>query len=129
MAQAVATDPVRAPPSSAEHGCFVNSCDSSVEHDDAPELTAEKGAGPKLGSLRGFEAVDAVKARVEAACNATVSCADVLALASRGAVSLLGGPTWTMKLGRKDARGEPGPRRQPARSRRQPCLNGIANTG
>ncbi|KAM0906468.1 hypothetical protein ACQ4PT_016748 [Festuca glaucescens] len=106
MAQAVATDP-RVGTSVLRlffHDCFVNGCDSSVEHDDAPGLTGEKGAGPNLGSLHGFEAVDTVKARVEAACNTTVSCADVLTLASRGAVSLLGGPTWTVKLGRKDAR-------------------------
>ena len=83
------------------HDCFVNGCDGSVLLDGA---TAEKSAGPNLNSLRGFEVVDAVKKSVEAGCNATVSCADVLALASRDAVTLLGGPTWTVKLGRKDAR-------------------------
>uniref|UniRef100_A0ACD5YJ72 Uncharacterized protein n=1 Tax=Avena sativa TaxID=4498 RepID=A0ACD5YJ72_AVESA len=106
MAQAVAAEP-RMGASVLRlffHDCFVNGCDGSVLLDDAPGLTAEKAAGPNLGSLRGFEVVDAVKARVEAACNATVSCADVLALASRDAVTLLGGPTWTVKLGRKDSR-------------------------
>jgi peroxidase len=106
MAQAVAADP-RTGASVLRlffHDCFVNGCDGSVLLDDAPGLTGEKNAGPNANSIRGFEAVDAVKARVEAACNATVSCADVLALASRDAVSLLGGPTWTVKLGRKDAR-------------------------
>ncbi|KAM0834865.1 hypothetical protein ACQ4PT_063316 [Festuca glaucescens] len=93
MAQAVATDP--------RAGTSVLRL---FFHDDAPGLTGEKGAGPNLGSLHGFEVVDAVKARVEAACNATVSCADVLALTSHGVVSLLGGLTWTMKLGRKEVR-------------------------
>uniref|UniRef100_A0A0D3F2W7 Peroxidase n=1 Tax=Oryza barthii TaxID=65489 RepID=A0A0D3F2W7_9ORYZ len=87
------------------HDCFVNGCDGSVLLDDAPPgFTGEKGAGANAGSARGFEVVDAAKARVEAACRATVSCADVLALAARDAVALLGGPTWPVRLGRKDAR-------------------------
>ncbi|XP_040376483.1 peroxidase P7-like [Oryza brachyantha] len=87
------------------HDCFVNGCDGSVLLDDAPPgLVGEKGAGPNAGSVRGFEVVDAAKARVEAACNATVSCADVLALAARDAVALLGGPAWEVRLGRKDSR-------------------------
>ncbi|BAF08308.2 peroxidase P7 [Oryza sativa Japonica Group] len=87
------------------HDCFVNGCDGSVLLDDAPPgFTGEKGAGANAGSARGFEVVDAAKARVEAACRATVSCADVLALAARDAVALLGGTTWPVRLGRKDAR-------------------------
>ncbi|KQJ94190.1 peroxidase P7 [Brachypodium distachyon] len=107
MAQAVAADP-RTGASVLRlffHDCFVNGCDGSVLLDDAPPgFTGEKGAGPNLGSARGFEAVDAAKAQAEAACNATVSCADVLALAARDAVGLLGGPAWAVKLGRKDSR-------------------------
>ncbi|XP_039797772.1 lignin-forming anionic peroxidase-like [Panicum virgatum] len=34
-----------------------------------------------------------------------VSCADILALASRDAVALLGGPTWNVQLARKDSHG------------------------
>ncbi|VAI77125.1 unnamed protein product [Triticum turgidum subsp. durum] len=37
-------------------------------------------------------------------CPATVSCDDVIAHASRDAVALLGGPTWSVPLGRKDSR-------------------------
>jgi peroxidase len=48
--------------------------------------------------------IDEIKAALEKECPATVSCADVLALASRDAVTLLGGPTWNMPLGRKDSR-------------------------
>ncbi|EAZ22365.1 hypothetical protein OsJ_06023 [Oryza sativa Japonica Group] len=87
------------------HDCFVNGCDGSVLLDDAPPgFTGGKGRRRDAGSARGFEVVDAAKARVEAACRATVSCADVLALAARDAVALLGGTTWPVRLGRKDAR-------------------------
>jgi peroxidase len=49
--------------------------------------------------------IDEIKSHLEHACPATVSCADILALASRDAVSLLGGPAWNVQLGRKDSRG------------------------
>uniref|UniRef100_K3XYB1 Peroxidase n=1 Tax=Setaria italica TaxID=4555 RepID=K3XYB1_SETIT len=85
------------------HDCFVNGCDGSILLDDTSTFTGEKNAGPNANSVRGFEVIDAIKAQVEAACNATVSCADILALAARDAVNLLGGPTWTVYLGRRDA--------------------------
>ncbi|TVU33216.1 hypothetical protein EJB05_25006, partial [Eragrostis curvula] len=108
MARAVAADP-RAGASVLRlffHDCFVNGCDASILLDDVPgQFTGEKSAGPNLNSVRGFEVVDAVKASVEASCPpGTVSCADALALAARDAVALLGGPTWNVWLGRKDAR-------------------------
>ncbi|KAL6629394.1 hypothetical protein ACP70R_029159 [Stipagrostis hirtigluma subsp. patula] len=106
MARAVAADP-RAGASVLRlffHDCFVNGCDASLLLDDAAGFTGEKNAGPNANSARGFDVVDAAKAAVEAACPATVSCADVLALAARDAVALLGGPSWTVKLGRLDAR-------------------------
>jgi len=67
-------------------------CDASVLLDDAParNFTGEKSAFPNANSLRGYEVVDAIKARVEAKCQATVSCADILALAARDAVNLVG---------------------------------------
>ncbi|CAN6194904.1 unnamed protein product [Urochloa humidicola] len=85
------------------HDCFVNGCDASILLDDTATFTGEKNAGPNANSVRGYEVIDAIKAQVEAACNATVSCADILALAARDAVNLLGGPTWTVYLGRRDA--------------------------
>ncbi|CAL4965922.1 unnamed protein product [Urochloa decumbens] len=87
------------------HDCFVNGCDASVLLDDVPgSFAGEKNAGPNANSLRGYDVVDAIKAQVEASCNATVSCADILALAARDAVNLLGGPSWVVPLGRRDAR-------------------------
>ncbi|KAL9265998.1 Peroxidase 4-like protein [Drosera capensis] len=85
------------------HDCFVQGCDGSVLLDDTATFTGEKGALPNKGSLRGFEVIDAIKANVEAACRATVSCADIVALAARDGVALLGGPVWSVPLGRRDA--------------------------
>ncbi|XP_047073984.1 peroxidase P7-like [Lolium rigidum] len=85
------------------HDCFVNGCDASVLL-DGPE--SEKDAEPNL-SLTGFTVIDEIKAALERDCPATVSCADVLALASRDAVTQLGGPTWNVPLGRKDSRFAP----------------------
>ncbi|KAK2369877.1 peroxidase P7 [Trifolium repens] len=86
------------------HDCFVNGCDGSILLDDTATFTGEKNAAPNKNSARGFEVIDAIKTKVEAACSATVSCADILALAARDGVVLLGGPTWTVPVGRRDAR-------------------------
>ncbi|CAD5187917.1 peroxidase P7-like [Musa acuminata AAA Group] len=85
------------------HDCFVNGCDGSILLDDTATFTGEKNAMPNANSVRGFEVIDTIKSSVEAACPSTVSCADILALAARDGVVLLGGPTWTVPLGRRDA--------------------------
>nr|XP_009381204.1 PREDICTED: peroxidase P7-like [Musa acuminata subsp. malaccensis] len=85
------------------HDCFVNGCDASVLLDDTATFTGEKNAGPNANSLRGFGVIDTIKAAVELVCPGTVSCADILALAARDSVALLGGPSWTVALGRRDA--------------------------
>ncbi|THU45282.1 hypothetical protein C4D60_Mb02t16180 [Musa balbisiana] len=86
------------------HDCFVNGCDASVLLDDTPAMAGEKNAPPNRNSLRGYEVIDSIKAQVEASCRAVVSCADILALAARDGVNLLGGPSWVVALGRRDAR-------------------------
>ncbi|XP_072998807.1 peroxidase P7-like [Typha latifolia] len=85
------------------HDCFVNGCDGSILLDDTSTFTGEKNAFPNRNSVRGFEVIDTIKSNVEAACSGTVSCADILALAARDGVFLLGGPSWQVQLGRRDA--------------------------
>jgi peroxidase len=71
--------------------------------DSTPDNTAEKDAKPNR-SLGGFDVVDTAKAVLEAVCPGVVSCADVLALAARDAVSFQfgGRELWEVQLGRRD---------------------------
>ncbi|XP_020587712.1 peroxidase P7-like [Phalaenopsis equestris] len=105
MAQAVAKEPRMAASILRLffHDRLVTGCDGSVLLDDTPTLTGEKNAFPNKNSARGFEVIDAIKSSVEASCKSTVSCADILALATRDGVVQLGGPTWAVALGRRDA--------------------------
>ncbi|KAL9464353.1 hypothetical protein AB3S75_002033 [Citrus x aurantiifolia] len=84
------------------HDCFVNGCDGSVLLDDTSTTKGEKNAFPNRNSARGFEVIDAIKANLEKACPATVSCTDILTLVAREAVFLGGGPFWAVPLGRRD---------------------------
>lgn len=49
---------------------------------------SERDAIPNR-TLKGFDAIDAIKSAVEAVCPATVSCADILALAARDGLKLV----------------------------------------
>nr|ACN42168.1 peroxidase 1 [Sesuvium portulacastrum] len=86
------------------HDCFVNGCDGSNLLDDTSSFKGEKSASPNFQSARGFEVIDQIKAAVERVCPGVVSCADILAVTARDSVVGLGGPTWDVKLGRRDAR-------------------------
>jgi peroxidase len=69
---------------------LLQGCDASLLLDDTPTTPGEKGAGPNAGgSTVGFDLIDTIKAQVEAACPATVSCADILALTARDGVNLV----------------------------------------
>ncbi|CAL4970365.1 unnamed protein product [Urochloa decumbens] len=85
------------------HDCFVQGCDGSILLDDVGSFVGEKGAGPNVNSVRGFEVIDQIKANVELLCPGVVSCADIVALAARDGTFLLGGPTWAVPLGRRDS--------------------------
>ncbi|CAH2056702.1 unnamed protein product, partial [Thlaspi arvense] len=69
-------------------------CDGSVLLNSTKNNKAERDAYPNL-SLRGFQ---------KKKCPGVVSCADILALVAREAVSQIGGPFWLVPLGRRDGR-------------------------
>ncbi|KAI7996055.1 hypothetical protein LOK49_LG11G00241 [Camellia lanceoleosa] len=78
-------------------------CDASILLDKAATPTSERSAGSNVGYVRGFELIDAAKSEVEKICPGVVSCADTLAVAARDASVYVGGPSWAVKLGRRDS--------------------------
>uniref|UniRef100_A0A5B6YXP0 Peroxidase n=1 Tax=Davidia involucrata TaxID=16924 RepID=A0A5B6YXP0_DAVIN len=85
------------------HDCFVQGCDGSILLEDGPSIVSERNALQNRGSARGYEVIDAAKSEVEKICPSVVSCADILAVAARDASVAVGGPSWTVKLGRRDS--------------------------
>ncbi|KAL1821718.1 hypothetical protein ACET3Z_016587 [Daucus carota] len=85
------------------HDCFIRGCDGSVLLDSTTKHKAEKEAIPNKG-IRGFQVIDAAKSAIEKQCPGIVSCADILALVARDAVSAINGPFWPVPLGRRDGR-------------------------
>ncbi|KVH94918.1 cationic peroxidase 1-like [Cynara cardunculus var. scolymus] len=86
------------------HDCFVNGCDASVLLDQTSTIDSEKNAAANVNSARGFEVIDKIKFEVDKVCHRpVVSCADILTVAARDSVVALGGPSWDVKLGRRDS--------------------------
>ncbi|KAI4334645.1 hypothetical protein L6164_013362 [Bauhinia variegata] len=87
------------------HDCFVQGCDASLLLNNTATIESEQQAGGNNNSIRGLDVVNNIKAAVENACPATVSCADILAIAAEVAVVLAGGPSWSSQipLGRRDS--------------------------
>jgi peroxidase len=87
------------------HDCFVEGCDASVVVASTPNATAEKDHPINLSLAGdGFDTVIRAKAAVDAVprCRNRVSCADILAMATRDAIALAGGPSYAVELGRLD---------------------------
>ncbi|XP_050388108.1 peroxidase 73 [Argentina anserina] len=87
------------------HDCFVQGCDASVIIASTGSNTAEKDHPDNLSLAGdGFDTVIKAKAAVDAVaqCKNKVSCADILALATRDAIVLSGGPSYQVELGRLD---------------------------
>ncbi|XP_010526357.1 PREDICTED: peroxidase 16 [Tarenaya hassleriana] len=85
------------------HDCFVRGCDASIliaspSEKDHPDQLSLAGDG--------FDTVVKAKQAVDSNpnCRNKVSCADVLALATREVVLLTGGPNYPVELGRRDGR-------------------------
>ncbi|XP_020156770.1 peroxidase 1 [Aegilops tauschii subsp. strangulata] len=81
--------------------CLLGGCEGSILLDSTANNTAEKDS-PLNKGLRGYDVVDSIKAKLEAACPGVVSCADVLALAARDSVRISKGPYIPMPTGRQD---------------------------
>ncbi|KAL1808554.1 hypothetical protein ACET3Z_025544 [Daucus carota] len=80
------------------HDCFVKGCDASILLSGSD---SERTAFPNSG-VRGFDVIDEAKAAVEAVCPGVVSCADIIVMATRDAVSFSGGGTYNVQTGRRD---------------------------
>lgn len=68
---------------------YLQGCDASVLLDSGATIISEKNSLPNQNSLRGFEVIDEIKAKLEEACPQTVSCADIVALAARASTVLV----------------------------------------
>ncbi|GLJ52096.1 hypothetical protein SUGI_1107980 [Cryptomeria japonica] len=85
------------------HDCFVEGCDASVIIQSTGNNQAEKDFQDNLSLAGdGFDTVIKAKQAVENVCPNKVSCADILAIATRDVIKLAGGPTYTVELGRRD---------------------------
>ncbi|KAK7329765.1 hypothetical protein VNO77_23944 [Canavalia gladiata] len=88
------------------HDCFVRGCDASVLI-ASPNNKAEKDHPDDMTLAGdGFDTVVKAKAAVDRdpRCRNRVSCADILALATRDVINLAGGPFYNVELGRRDGR-------------------------
>ncbi|KAF8399718.1 hypothetical protein HHK36_015588 [Tetracentron sinense] len=79
------------------HDCFVNGCDGGI--------LLEESTPANQNSPRVFEVIEHIKSQVDRACgHGVVSCADLFAIATRDSVTELGGPYYSVPLGRRDGR-------------------------
>ncbi|XP_010246526.1 PREDICTED: peroxidase 16-like [Nelumbo nucifera] len=88
------------------HDCFVKGCDASVLL-YSPSHNAEMDHPDDISLAGdGFDTVAKAKAAVDQdpMCTNKVSCADILALATRDVIALTGGPSYKVEVGRLDGR-------------------------
>ncbi|GAB2301063.1 hypothetical protein Dimus_035099 [Dionaea muscipula] len=81
------------------HDCQVQGCDASILLDGTDsEMSSTRNFG-----IRKREEIGQMKSNLEKVCPGQVSCADIIALAAREAVSFAGGPHVQIPLGRRDS--------------------------
>ncbi|KFK33725.1 hypothetical protein AALP_AA5G051800 [Arabis alpina] len=87
------------------HDCFPNGCDASVLISSTPFNKAERDSSINL-SLPGdgFDVIVRAKTALELSCPKTVSCSDIISVATRDLLVTVGGPYYTVFLGRRDSR-------------------------
>ncbi|XP_056683566.1 peroxidase 12 [Spinacia oleracea] len=89
------------------HDCFVKGCDGSVLMDGSASDPSDKDALPNL-TLRSqaFKIINDLRACYGSPCASTLwpscSCANIITLAARDSVFLIGGPFYLIPLGRRD---------------------------
>ncbi|XP_061992971.1 peroxidase 5-like [Rosa rugosa] len=84
------------------HDCFVRGCDASILLDSKPGKPAAEKESMGNKGVQGFEVIDEAKARIEAQCPNTVSCADIITFAARDSVFTTGGTYYSAPGGRRD---------------------------
>ncbi|KAJ1685906.1 hypothetical protein LUZ63_017296 [Rhynchospora breviuscula] len=85
------------------HDCIVQGCEGSILIQSPATGNQEKDSSNHAG-LRGFDVIDNAKAQLESQCPGIVSCADIVALAARDAITLTQGPQYDVPTGRRDGR-------------------------
>ncbi|KAK6930287.1 hem peroxidase, partial [Dillenia turbinata] len=86
------------------HDCQVQGCDASILLDQGSGNLAPEMASSRNSAIQKREAINAIKTMTETACPGQVSCADIVILAAREAVSMSGGPLIRVPLGRRDSK-------------------------
>jgi peroxidase len=86
------------------HDCFVNGCDGSILLNQTDSIDSEQFSKANSDSIRGLDVIATIKAALEDACPATVSCADIVAIASRDSAVEAGFiPGYPVFFGRRDS--------------------------
>ncbi|RAL37678.1 hypothetical protein DM860_000372 [Cuscuta australis] len=86
------------------HDCMVGGCDASLLISSNSFNTAERDSDLNR-ALPGdaFDVVVRLKIALELECPNTVSCSDILAVAARDLITMVGGPYYDVRFGRKDS--------------------------